>query len=89
MVYFGKKVAQEVGFDKIRRQLSRVEDLRVVILDGMRIAWDVLFDDGGKGVKETSPLIAELDLSRNLFETFGTVERICLELTELKSLRLK
>ncbi|KAG7141982.1 Tubulin-specific chaperone E like protein [Verticillium longisporum] len=88
IIFFGKKVAEEVGFDKIRRQLSKVEDLRIVILDGMRIAWDVMFEDGGRGVKDTSPLIFELDLSRNLFESFGTVVRICRELEGLKSLRL-
>ncbi|EEY19959.1 conserved hypothetical protein [Verticillium alfalfae VaMs.102] len=47
-----------------------------------------MFEDGGRGVKDTSPLIFELDLSRNLFESFGTVVRICRELEGLKSLRL-
>ncbi|KAM0329982.1 hypothetical protein ACHAQA_004151 [Verticillium albo-atrum] len=88
IIFFGKKVAEEVGFDKIRRQLARVEELKIVILDGMRIAWDVMFEDGGRGVKDTSPLIFELDISRNLFESFGTVVRICRELEGLKSLRL-
>ncbi|KAM0287712.1 hypothetical protein ACHAQH_000243 [Verticillium albo-atrum] len=88
IIFFGKKVAEEVGFDKIRRQLSKVDELKIVILDGMRIAWDVMFEDGGRGVKDTSPLIFELDLSRNLFESFGTVVRICRELEGLKSLRL-
>lgn len=89
IVYFGKKVAEEVGFDKIRRQLARVEELKIVILDGMRIAWDVQFEDGGRTIRETGPVIAELDLSRNLFESFRTVVKICRELRDLKSLRLK
>lgn len=87
IVFFGKKPAEEVGFDKIRRQLSRVEDLTIVILDGTRIAIDVA--PGDKSVKETSPLITELDLSRNLFEEFGQVVKICQELESLRSLRLK
>lgn len=87
IVFFGKKPAEEVGFDKIRRQLARVEDLTVVILDGTRIAIDVASKD--KSVKETSPLVTELDLSRNLFEEFRQVVRICRELEDLRSLRLK
>lgn len=87
IVFFGKKPAEEVGFDKIRRQLARVEDLTIVILDGTRIQLDVV--DGDKSIKETSPLIFELDLSRNLFEEFDQVIKICQELDGLKSLRLK
>ncbi|GKT63513.1 LOW QUALITY PROTEIN: tubulin-specific chaperone [Colletotrichum tofieldiae] len=86
IVFFGKKPAEEVGFDKIRRQLARVEDLTIVILDGARVAVDVA--PGDKGVKETSPLITELDISRNLFEEFGQVVKICQELESLRSLRL-
>ncbi|KAK1844799.1 CAP-Gly domain-containing protein [Colletotrichum chrysophilum] len=86
IVFFGKKPAEEVGFDKIRRQLARVEDLTIVILDGTRIAIDVAPED--KSVKETSPLVTELDLSRNLFEEFRQVVRICRELEDLRSLRL-
>ncbi|KAK1638354.1 CAP-Gly domain-containing protein [Colletotrichum phormii] len=85
-VFFGKKPAEEVGFDKIRKQLARVEDLTIVILDGTRIQLDVV--DGDKSIKETSPLIYELDLSRNLFEEFDQVIKICQELDGLKSLRL-
>ncbi|GKT40130.1 tumor susceptibility gene 101 protein [Colletotrichum spaethianum] len=87
IVFFGKKPAEEVGFDKIRRQLARVEDLTIVILDGARVAIDVA--PGDKSVKETSPLITELDISRNLFEEFEQVVKICRELGSLRSLRLK
>ncbi|TEA14482.1 Tubulin-specific chaperone E [Colletotrichum sidae] len=87
IVFFGKKPAEEVGFDKIRRQLARVEDLTIVILDGARVAFGV-GPGSGKGIRETSPLIAELDLSRNLFEEFEQVARICGELGNLRSLRL-
>ncbi|OLN81117.1 Tubulin-specific chaperone E [Colletotrichum chlorophyti] len=80
IVFFGKKPAEEVGFDKIRRQLARVEDLTIVILDGARIAFAVA--PGDKAVKETSPLITELDLSRNLFEEFEQVAKICRELED-------
>ncbi|KAK1965571.1 CAP-Gly domain-containing protein [Colletotrichum sublineola] len=86
IVFFGKKPAEEVGFDKIRRQLARVEDLTIVILDGARVAVDVA--SGDKDIKETSPLITELDMSRNLFEEFGQVVKICQKLESLRSLRL-
>ena len=81
------KVVEEVGFDKIRRQLARVGDLKIVILDGMRIGFAV--GEGERPVVETCPKITELDLSHSLFVNFEAPVRICGELSELKSLRLK
>ena len=81
------KVVEEVGFDKVRRQQARVEDLKIVILDGLRVALPVAAGEGS--IRETCPRIRELDLSRNLFERFGAVVEICRELEDLKSLRVK
>lgn len=84
------KVAEEVGFDKIRRRLARVEDLKIVILDGMRVvARPAEGEATEKSVRETCPVVVELDLSRNLFETFGEVVGICGQLDKLKSLRVR
>jgi len=33
-VEFGTKIAQEIGFDKISKQLAKVKELQYVILDG-------------------------------------------------------
>lgn len=87
-------MAEEVGFDKIRRRLAQVHDLRIVILDGMRVASAAALptDQAGeapKSIKEVSPIITELDLSRNLFTRFATVVEVCGQLALLRSLKLK
>lgn len=81
------KVAEERGFDAIRRRLAQVERLKVVILDGLRVADAVRPSE--RPVAETCPSIVQLDLSRNLFETVRPVVDICAELGSLTNLSLK
>ncbi|KLU81480.1 tubulin-specific chaperone E [Magnaporthiopsis poae ATCC 64411] len=72
------KVAEEVGFDKVRRQQARLDELRVAILDGACIDRA----DGGHAS------IGDLDLSRNLLPTLSAVAAICAQLPDLRILRL-
>jgi DNA-directed RNA polymerase subunit H (RpoH/RPB5) len=85
IVTFGTKVAQEMGFDKLRRQLAKLEDLKIVILDSMKIAG--ILEEEGK-IRQTCPRIMQLDLSRNLLEKAGDVVNICRELGALTKLSL-
>lgn len=103
-IKFSGKVAEEVGFDKIRKQLAQLEELKIVILDGLRM-WrpDVrLLDGQGKAVKreaevwteandigEACPKATDLDLSRNLFEEWREVVSICEQLNNLGALRVE
>ncbi|CAK7227507.1 hypothetical protein SEUCBS140593_006601 [Sporothrix eucalyptigena] len=84
------KVAEEVGFDKVRRQLAQIEMLRVVILDGQCIvsAGDEDGPNSVASISGTCPSITELDLSRNLFTDVATVADICRELPKLRGLRV-
>jgi hypothetical protein len=82
----GGKVAEEVGFDKIRKQLAQLHELKIVLVDGLRINHAEMPD---KTIRKVCPKILELDLSRNLFESFYDVVYICGELDNLRSLRLK
>lgn len=92
------KVVEEVGFEKIREQLARLYELQIVLLDGLCIA-GILSDATARAetrwlqelerIKETCPKITELDLSRNLIETWAEVEGVCTALPKLKSLRVK
>ncbi len=86
------KVAEEVGFDKVRRQLAQIDTLRVVILDGMCVASAGDDDDDDStavsSIRTACPSIAELDLSRNLFTDLATVAAVCRELPGLWNLRL-
>lgn len=92
------KVAEEIGFDKIRQQQGQLGELRIVILDGLRIGSVANDNDLGaegeeekkrKSIQEVCPKVVELDLSRNLFTGFGTVVDVCAQLKELRGLRLK
>ena len=93
-VQFSGKVAEEVGFEKIRRKQARLSELKFAVLDGARIAF-AYSEGGGEGgggnerIAAVCPKIKDLDLSRNLFRRAGTVVAICSELTDLHTLRLK
>ena len=91
-------MVEEVGFEKIRRQLAVLNELRIVLLDGLGVAGPTAApraeDDQGKAdalrdIRESCPKIRELDLSRNLLERWGNVVEICSQLDELTSLKVK
>jgi hypothetical protein len=91
------KVVEEVGFDKIRKQLAELQELRIVLLDGLRIVGvlssyeqpeaEVL--EAAKDIATTCPKIEELDLSRSLLSRWRHVWDICYPLKELKKLKVK
>ncbi|KAI1336840.1 Thioesterase/thiol ester dehydrase-isomerase [Xylariaceae sp. FL0016] len=85
-IQFSGKVAEEVGFEKIRKKQARLSELKYVVLDGACIK--SAYDDGDARISETCPKVIELDLSRNLFQTIGSVIEICSDLTSLRNLRL-
>lgn len=102
-IEWGGKLVEEVGFDKIRRQLAILNELRIVLLDGMRICGltanstsrdsregeEESWKEGVAEIARTCPAIEELDLSRNLFEDWDQVIMICSPLKRLRSLRVK
>ena len=87
-VQFSGKVAEEVGFEKIRRKQARLSELKFAVLDGARVA-SAYAADGDQPISALCPMIKDLDLSRNLFHRAGIVVAICSELTDLRTLRLK
>ena len=101
-IRFSGKVAEEVGFDKIRKQLSQLSELKIIILDGLcmwRPEARLLDAKGnmqegaaslqGSDLKETCPKAVELDLSRNLFEEWREIISICGQLDRLRGLRVE
>lgn len=82
-IHISGKTVEEVGFEKIRQQLAELQELRIVVLDGARIS--VVESDLG----EQNLKMIELDLSRNLLESWCEVTAICKSLHCLKSLRLE
>lgn len=98
VIQFNGKVVEEVGFDKISRQLATLEELRVVVLDGLCVSgmgskpFSGDLSDLTRHVNEinqTCPNITELDLSTNLLENWTDVAGICKALPRLKILKLK
>jgi hypothetical protein len=87
IVISGRKVAEEVGFDKIWKKLAQVKELKIVILDCMRMA--VAQQEGDESIAESCPRIVHVDLSRNLFESIGPVVDICTQLATLRKLSIK
>ncbi|KAI0890508.1 RNI-like protein [Annulohypoxylon maeteangense] len=86
VIKFSNKVAEEVGFEKIQRKQAQLAELKIVIVDGARIA--SAYSEGDEPISQVCPKIIELDLSRNLFQKVGKVIDICSELPVLRSLRL-
>lgn len=87
----GKKV-EEVGFDKIRKQLATLQELRIAILDGLCIygidpGQSLL--DRWQWIRSQKLEFRELDLSRNLFESWGQILGICSALKASGLYRLK
>ncbi|KAI9370836.1 hypothetical protein BJX61DRAFT_544241 [Aspergillus egyptiacus] len=94
-IQFNGKIAEEVGFDKIRKQLAELAELKVVLLDGLRVAGVLAqqatrdqVEEARKEIEKTCPKITELDLSRNLLTSFLDVADICRPLERLKHLKL-
>lgn len=87
VVVISGKVAEEVGFDKIRRQQAQLQDIKFAILDEQCVV--SARDEGEPGIRETCPSVTQLDLSRSLFEGLGPIVEVCRELPKLKSLNIK
>jgi hypothetical protein len=91
------KVVEEVGFDKIRKQLAELAELRIVLVDGMCVVGVLpsyepdqsLVEQACQEIMQTCPKIIELDLSRSLLSRWRDVWQICDSLKQLKRLRLR
>ena len=101
-IHISGKTVEEVGFDEKKRQLAVLENLKVAILDGLCITGieSTLHEDDGPLVEYQSDsttqrispqdlTISELDLSRNLLETWLDVIDICQPLKCLHSLKIE
>ena len=85
------KTVEEVGFEKIQRQLQKYQDLEVVILDKRCISVDEHFKQKSGQSLRIANLhlrIQNLDLSRNLLETWMDILSICYPLKHLQTLNV-
>ncbi|RKP06340.1 hypothetical protein THASP1DRAFT_31841 [Thamnocephalis sphaerospora] len=79
-----KVVVETVGWDKLNREQSQLDRLRVAGL----IRQGILFADAPGEIAETAPAIVDLDLSENLFTSWEVIVDICRELKHLEQLEL-
>ena len=82
-------MAEEVGFDKIRTQQARLHELKIVIVDGLRVGSAVGDGEDLDEIAKTCPKIVELDLSRNLFTEFAVVRDVVGQLKHMRRLKLR
>lgn len=86
----GKEV-EEVGFEKIQKQISELKGLRIVVLDGLCISGRISENSDASGEADLAaicPNIRELDLSRSLFEDMNEVMTLIGGLEHLESLKI-
>ena len=90
------KVVEEVGFEQIRQHQAALQNLRIVLLDGLRISGITLgrkdpaaTSAAQEAVAQTCPELVELDLGWNLLETWTAVAEICLPLKNIQVLKVR
>jgi hypothetical protein len=95
IIKFSNKVVEEVGFDKIRKKLAELQELKIVLLDRLCVAGVLAhaaspheLAEACKEIEQTCPKITELDLSYNLLENWVDIANICRQLKRLKTLKL-
>lgn len=104
IVLTANKVFEEIGFEKIIKKLSQLQELKIILLDGLRI--DRV--DDVETIRATCPGmstrqftetdyvdanfpgvdIEELDISRNRLEKLEDIALVCSALPRLHSLRI-
>lgn len=92
LITISGKDVEEVGFDKIRQQQAELQKLRIIVLDGCRIGRVEAGIEGGASraevIGQICPLCEQLDLSRNLFETWDEIAALISQLPHLTAVTL-
>ncbi|KAK6531453.1 hypothetical protein TWF281_008257 [Arthrobotrys megalospora] len=84
-IEFGKKVVEEVGFDKVSKKFSELDTLTNVLLDYMRIK---TCDGSSEEIAATCANLQRLDLTCNLFEDIEEVVKLCISIPKLDFLSI-
>ncbi|KIX94367.1 uncharacterized protein Z520_09753 [Fonsecaea multimorphosa CBS 102226] len=94
MIEISGKVVEEVGFERIQKQLSVLADLKIVLVDELvvsgiarRGASTQQVHDAQLELERTCPNIVELDLGWNIIETWQDVVNMCAPFRKLKIMK--
>ena len=89
-VWISGKEVEEIGYQKINQQQGQLENLRIVIVDGMQIVTGTrLTNSSEPNLQDVCPSVTDLDLGRNLFETLHQIASLCEQLKALRTLTLE
>lgn len=88
------KVVEEVGFDRIQKQLSILADLKIVLVDELVLSGIAPHGASKEDIRnaqaelgQTCPNIVELDLGWNTVETWQDVAEMCVPFKKMKILK--
>ena len=88
------KVVEEVGFERIQKQLSVLTDLKIVLVDELVVsgiapqyASEADVQDAIRELGQTCPNIVELDIGWNVVESWQDVADMCTPFQKLKILK--
>lgn len=93
IIEISKKKVEEVGFEKIKQQMSHLENLKIVLVDQLNVAGLTQPEDMSNvasaqaELARTCPNISELDLSWNPIEDWNDVLDTCAHLKKLRILK--
>lgn len=92
LIKISGKDVEEVGFDKIRQQQAELQKLRIIVLNGCRIGRSEVGSEDNSAlmedIQQICPLCEQLDISRNLFETWDEILALVSQLPHLTTLIL-
>ena len=85
------KTVEEVGFEKIQNQISRLADLKVVLVDDLNVSGvakdQSQVQQAQAELADVCPNVIELDVGWNAIETWWQVSHICASLKHLQILK--
>ncbi|RMD40266.1 hypothetical protein DV735_g4865, partial [Chaetothyriales sp. CBS 134920] len=95
IVHISGKAVEEIGFDKVQKQLSDFEALQIVLLDGLQVSGltggnaspETTTEKAAQEFATTCPNINEVDLGWNLIEDWQGIADTCKHLAKLRILK--
>ena len=91
LIEISGKTVEEVGFEKIQTQISRLSDLKVALVDELNVTAVARekddLQDAQAQLGEICPNISELDIGWNAIETWQDVADICTPFRKLRTLK--
>lgn len=86
-MHISGKTVEEIGYAKITSEQSKLDALRIVVLDDQRISMSQ--DGSSHKINAVCPSVSQLDLGRNLFDRLEDIVDVIKGAEHLSSLSLE